>query len=155
MKKEMNVIRIIKIMAIALIVAMVIYVFYVYPTLPKQIPVHFNAAGVPDKYADKITIWFLPLINVMLYFLIGYTAKKQKFYKIPNSIKNKPKIAITMVYYFMVICMAIMFIITYQAVGIAQGNDPALGVMYPVLSLLVLLVVNFGFVWYSNRKEKW
>lgn len=35
--------------------------------LPATIPVHFNAAGLPDRYGNKITLFILPLLATAVY----------------------------------------------------------------------------------------
>ena len=37
--------------------------------LPKEIPIHFNAKGVPDSYATRIHSWGIPLIATFLFLL--------------------------------------------------------------------------------------
>jgi uncharacterized membrane protein len=38
-----------------------------YHDLPDVIPSHFNASGVADGFSDKILLWILPLIALLLY----------------------------------------------------------------------------------------
>jgi uncharacterized membrane protein len=44
---------------------------YGYVYLPETIPVHFDLAGKPDGYGDKITILFIPLLTTIL--MVGMT----------------------------------------------------------------------------------
>ncbi len=38
-----------------------------YQDLPEVIPSHFNASGLADGFSDKILIWILPLITLLIY----------------------------------------------------------------------------------------
>ena len=40
--------------------------------LPKEIPIHFNAKGVPDSYATRIHTWGIPLIATFLFFTLNF-----------------------------------------------------------------------------------
>ena len=57
-----------------MILSPVLYALWIYPSLPEQIPVHFDMRGTPDRYADKSLFYFiiLPIANILLYYLIRY-----------------------------------------------------------------------------------
>ncbi|WP_299440044.1 DUF1648 domain-containing protein [uncultured Aquimarina sp.] len=40
-------------------------IFYI-NELPEMIPTHFNAQGLPDDYSSKSTIWFLPVVGLVM-----------------------------------------------------------------------------------------
>lgn len=44
--------------------------------LPPEIPIHFNAKGIPDGYGSKNSIWFLPLLSTFLFFGVKRLAKQ-------------------------------------------------------------------------------
>ena len=50
---------------IIIIWGLTLFVFFKLPTI---IPTHFNAAGQPDGYGNKLTILVLPIIATLLYF---------------------------------------------------------------------------------------
>lgn len=52
--------------AVFLFILLVLPLYY-YPTLPDVIPNHFNASGEPDGYGSKISIWFMPIIGLVIY----------------------------------------------------------------------------------------
>ncbi len=37
-----------------------------FPTLPRSLPIHFNAFGLPDRIADKSNLFNLPLVGLMV-----------------------------------------------------------------------------------------
>ena len=44
-----------------------------YPKLPEQIPIHFNAQGIPDNYGSPLTIFLLPAIILLVNVLAEVT----------------------------------------------------------------------------------
>lgn len=66
--------------ALALAAAVIIY-----PSLPEQIPMHWNVEGTVDSYGARISIYFLPVlmlgINAMLWVLPILDPKRKNFEK--------------------------------------------------------------------------
>lgn len=60
---------------IALCLAPLIYLAFVWQGLPERVPTHFNAAGVPDDYSDKSTLWaiggLLAALTIGLFLLLN------------------------------------------------------------------------------------
>lgn len=50
--------------------------------LPEEIPIHYNAKGVPDGFDTRIHIWGLPLIATLLFLLLGGLQKRTGIQKI-------------------------------------------------------------------------
>ena len=50
--------------------------------LPEEIPIHYNAKGVPDGFNTRIHIWGLPLIANLLFLLLGGLQKRTGIQKI-------------------------------------------------------------------------
>lgn len=50
--------------------------------LPEEIPIHYNAKGVPDGFDTRIHIWGLPLIANLLFLLLGGLQKRTGIQKI-------------------------------------------------------------------------
>ena len=44
--------------------------------LPEQIPIHYNAKGIPDGFDTHIHIWGLPLIATLLFLLLAGLQKR-------------------------------------------------------------------------------
>jgi uncharacterized membrane protein len=49
------------------VVIMVVFTAVKFPQLPETIPTHFNAAGEPDGFGSRMTIWLLPSISVIMF----------------------------------------------------------------------------------------
>ena len=50
--------------------------------LPEEIPIHYNAKGVPDGFDTRIHTWGLPLIATLLFLLLGGLQKRTGIQKI-------------------------------------------------------------------------
>lgn len=50
--------------------------------LPKEIPIHYNAKGVPDSFDTRIHIWGLPIIATFLFALLSRLQKRTRIQKI-------------------------------------------------------------------------
>lgn len=46
-----------------------------YTDLPDQIPTHYNASGDPDRFGAKISIFFLPVLSLLLIGGLVFLAK--------------------------------------------------------------------------------
>ena len=56
------------IISATILILLIAYAIISYTELPDSIPSHFNAKGEVDGYSEKITIWLLPAIGVVLFF---------------------------------------------------------------------------------------
>lgn len=43
----------------------ILYFFYLYPQMPEEVPVHFNAAGEPDRYGNPLSL-LIAVVAVVL-----------------------------------------------------------------------------------------
>ncbi len=50
-----------------LLVVYIIYIVRIQGDLPEKIPMHFNYKGEPDNWGNRDSIWFLPVLVIMLY----------------------------------------------------------------------------------------
>lgn len=61
--------------ALILLLAMFAVVGISWSGLPDFIPTHYNAAGAPDHYGSKESVWLLPAIGTSLYLLMTVIAR--------------------------------------------------------------------------------
>ena len=50
------------------LLVMWVLTFYIFFRLPDIIPVHYNAAGKPNTYGNKLTLFVLPVFGTIIYF---------------------------------------------------------------------------------------
>ncbi len=59
-------------LAIVLLLLLIAGTVYSYFQLPDIIPIHFDAAGNPDSYGNKATLFLLPGIAILMFLFISY-----------------------------------------------------------------------------------
>ena len=52
------------------------FTLFHFTDLPEQIPIHYNAKGIPDGFDTRIHIWGLPLIATLLFLLLAGLQKR-------------------------------------------------------------------------------
>jgi len=65
---------------VLVLMLMIVVIFIICIFLPEEIPVHFNAKGVPDMFANKYYLLFATVIPYSAYwkFIRGRKNKKVK-----------------------------------------------------------------------------
>ena len=65
---------------VLVLMLMIVVIFIICIFLPKEIPVHFNAKGAPDMFANKYYLLFATVIPYSAYwkFIRGRKNKKVK-----------------------------------------------------------------------------
>ena len=104
-----------------------------YSDLPTEIPIHFNAKGVPDGFATRIHCWGMPSFASLLYFGLNFPLKR-------IGIKENEK---KVLFWTQGIIMGIFCYIQYQSFLVALGRSQGLGVWFLPFTFLVLLLPVF------------
>lgn len=104
-----------------------------YKDLPTEIPIHFNAKGMPDGFATRIHCWGMPLFASLLYFGLNFPLKRL-------DIKENEK---KVLFWTQGIIMGIFCYIQYQSFLVALGRSQGLGVWFLPFTFLVLLLPVF------------
>lgn len=103
--------------------------------LPKEIPIHFNAKGVPDSYATRIHSWGIPLIATFLFFTLNFPLRRM-------GIETHEK---KVLFWMQVILMVIFCYIQYQSFLVALKRSAGLGTWFlPLTIFLMLIPIFFG-----------
>ena len=65
---------------VLVLILMIVVIFIICIFLPEKIPVHFNAKGTPDMFANKYYLLFATVIPYSAYwkFIRGRKSKKVK-----------------------------------------------------------------------------
>ena len=102
------------------------YTFVTFPHLPEQIPVHFNAAGVPDRYESKTTgAWLMIYVMAgmaLMFTILPVLSPKTK------SIEEFRKTYDSICYGTMLFMVGIHYL-TLSAAGKSQLSNLAFGLL--------------------------
>lgn len=60
-----------------------------YTQLPEIIPVHFNGAGVVDKYGNKVTLFVLPFVGTFVFALLSIINNFPEIFNYPVTITEE------------------------------------------------------------------
>lgn len=120
-----------------------------YPHLPDKIPVHFNAAGVPDGYGPAWNIWFLPVIASGLFGLLTFVCRIPHQFNYPfeitpeNAQKAYSRATSVMRVLKMIITLMSAYLL-FATVQTALGKKSELGAWFLPVVLLVLFLAVAG-----------
>lgn len=134
------------------------FVLVHYPDLPALIPIHFDAAGEPDSYGNRIIFWLLPAINTALFALLLVLSRYPHRLNYPVSLTPSNtealyRYGVSTLQFLQLSVTALFSLITWQTARIAMGYSDGLGVwMLPlVLSLVFLPLLVFVYRCYTLR----
>ncbi len=116
---------------------------YYYGSLPDLVPSHYGFNGLPDAYAKKRMIWFLPAMTIVTYIslLIGiYILKIQLNNKnFPQEIKAQLDASVDMMKSLRLFIIFLFLYLTYSNIQVALGNAVGLGAWFTVVVVVGIL----------------
>jgi uncharacterized membrane protein len=150
--------RVIEFLGISfLIILIAIPVFY-YNQLPERIPTHFNAAGLPDGYGGRHSLFVLPATGLFMYILLTVIAAFPHIYNYPVTITPENaevqyRLATRLMRILKTVILILFSFISWMSVKTAAGSASGLGKMYlPVFIILTFGVVIIYLVQASNNR---
>lgn len=147
----MKLYKIFNLISLFLIIVMGIYIGVEYPSLPEEIPTHFNLSGEPDSWGSKATIWILVAVSIFLYFLLSFLPKMDIL--ATNNVMKNVELRQLMVNVLLFLVSLLFFYIVYETIQVGKGLKQNLGNGTFVFVALILLV-SLGFNWYAAKKQK-
>lgn len=57
------------------LLSMIGYIAYYYHKLPATVPLHFDAGGRPGDSGDRLTIWVIPAITLLMHIIVPFKQK--------------------------------------------------------------------------------
>jgi uncharacterized membrane protein len=135
------------IIAFAFLVALIAIPAMNYGGLPDTIPTHFNAAGQPDGYGGRGTLWMLPSIGCFLYILMTIVEQFPQIYNYPVEIteenaERQYRNAVRLIRLLKTLILIIFSFISYKTIQTATGGSAGLGKAF----LPVFLLTTFGII---------
>ncbi|MDM5155540.1 DUF1648 domain-containing protein [Bacillus sp. DX1.1] len=77
------------ILSVILLCGTFLYVFYMWGDLPEKIPSHFDGSGTPDAWNGKESIWILPIIGLIIFFLLYMLCKAPHLFNYPYNVPEE------------------------------------------------------------------
>ena len=77
-----------------LLIVTTLYTIYMYIQLPEKIPIHYNAAGVIDRYGNKLEIFILLIVTWVMYIGLSLLTRVPQFWNTGVSVtaENKDRV---------------------------------------------------------------
>lgn len=123
-----------------LLISLILFVIIKWKHIPDQIPGHYNAAGEVDKWANRNSILFLPIVAVILYSILSVISLFPAIWNIPVKVTAKNEICIYQIVKSMLICMKIELVAAFFFITYRSAAARAL----PIAFLPIFLLVVFG-----------
>jgi uncharacterized membrane protein len=149
-----------EIVAFAFLIVLIALPIIYYNDLPESIPSHFNAAGQPDDFSSKSSLWFLPITSVFMYLLMTVIEAFPHIYNFPVEITpenalTQYRIATRLIRILKTVIIVIFSFISFQTIKTATGGATGLGrAFFPVFLLLTFGIIIFYIIQSLNNRYK-
>ncbi|TAI49628.1 DUF1648 domain-containing protein [Flagellimonas allohymeniacidonis] len=141
-----------------IIVLNFLVVLWFYFDLPDKIPLHFNIEGEVNGYGNKLELWILPALNLIVYYIIAVFTFKIKPYKMnfPTKVTEKSapilyRMALTTMAWTGVITALLLFLVSIEVILRASQID-SFSLFYPINALVLLLLFGSFYIIYKMIK---
>ena len=130
-----------------------------YGNLPDTIPTHFNAAGQPDGYGGKGTLWLLPATGMFMYLMMTIIEQFPQIYNFPVEIteenaERQYRNAVRLIRTLKTVVLLIFTFLSFKTIETATGKALGLGKAFlPVFLLITFGVVIFYIVKSVNSRD--
>lgn len=98
-----------------LLIVTTLYTIYMYIQLPEKIPIHYNVAGVIDRYGNKLEIFILLIVTWVMYIGLSLVTRVPQFWNTGVSVtaENKDRVYRILKNMLKIIKMEIIVIFCY------------------------------------------
>jgi len=130
-----------------------------YSSLPDSIPTHFNAAGSPDEFGGKATLFILPITSTLTFFGLTFLNMFPEIFNYPVEItgENAPaqyRNTTRMMRYLKMILVVIFGFIVFKNIQVAHGIQEGLGNWFLPIATVFLFLPLVYFIANSFRIDK-
>lgn len=131
-----------------------------YSELPESIPLHFNAQGDADDFGSKMTIWILPGIATVTFFLLFILNKFPHLHNYMVNITEENalinyRISTRLLRFINMFCMIIFGAIIYDIVSISKGSQPKiLNIWFLSVTIIIPIIAAVITIRYQNKINK-
>jgi uncharacterized membrane protein len=130
---------------------------YHYNDLPASIPTHFGVDGQPDKTGSKTTIWFLPVLGLVIFGFMTFINRIPHHFNYmvnitPENAERQYTMASRLLRFMKMFIMIIFTFITWRTILIAGGAHEGLGSGSLFLPVLVISLTAY-YIYQSVKKQ--
>lgn len=152
--------KFLEIICIAILVIVWVCTIAFFPTLPSQVPSHYNAVGQVDDFSNKTHIFFVPTIATIIY--IGLTILNKYphiYYKYPAVVtsENAKRLYIAgsrLVRVIKLFTIIIFSAIVFITISTALSNSTGAGAWFlPAVIILMTAPVIFFMIKFQKQKQ--
>jgi uncharacterized membrane protein len=148
----------IEIATLAILLLAWAYVILSYSELDSEIPVHFNASGEADRYGDKQSIFFLPLLGIVIFIGLFILNKYPHIFNYPTEIteenaERQYKNATNLIRILNLIIVFVFAFIIYKIVNAKTENSEALGEWFLPTVIIIINIPGLYFVAKAFKKK--
>ena len=147
------------ILSATLLILLIAYAVISYSELPDVIPSHFNAKGEVDGYSEKIMLWLLPALGVVLFFGLYIINKFPHIHNYmvniteDNALKNY-RLSTRIVRFTNLFIMFIFGLIYYSIVESAKSNNSNLDRWILPLVIGMSIILPIAILVYQKKINK-
>ena len=150
---------IIEFISVTLLILMWSYCITNFNELPDTIATHFNAAGEPDGFGSKHTVWIIPIIATVMYIGLFILNKYPHIHNYmvniteENALKNyKFSTRVTRIVNFL--CVVLMAYITYIIVESAFGRPFNFATWFVPVVIVFSIALPIVLIIYMKKMNK-
>lgn len=127
------------------------YLAYTWPTLPAQIPTHFNAAGTADGFTAKESMWLLCLgLPIGTYLLLTFLPRLDPKRRLDANTTNYQKLKLLLVALMSGICLFSLYAAVHPAVQPARVLAVLMGAFFALMGNYLTTVQPNYFVGFKT-----
>jgi uncharacterized membrane protein len=151
--------KVLQIFCILILIASFIIVIISWSALPKSIPSHFNAAGVPDAWGRKSTLFTLPIIGFVMYLLLTPLEHFTKIFNFSFEITEKNARFVYQIAREMLVCLKLEMLLVFgyiqwNEVEVAKGGHMGLGTWFITVTILIIAATMVYYIWRIMKHKK-
>ena len=109
--------------------------------LPEEIPIHYNAKGIPDGFDTRIHIWGLPIIATLLFFLLNGLQRRTGMQQIERQLLQ----------WMQLLILGVFTYIQLQTFFVAVNKSNGLGSWFLPLVMISFFVPIF---WVIRKQQR-
>ena len=126
--------------------------------LPGKVPMHFNAAGTPDRWGGRSTLILLPVIGFTTYLIVTLATHFGNMGNSPITItqenaERQKAVALRMTAWIKMEVVWLFTFIEWQSIQVAVGNAKGLGWQFLPITLLVIFGTIAYYLWQSYQRR--